>query len=94
MWINYNNLPEFTGDVIPSLHDTHENVEDAEDGRTDDELIQKHLLDDDSRPCHPKKPSVQPFVPMKQYDRKHQGSNYPISGTNYFYPTPAIKRSQ
>ena len=80
-------LPQLASNVISALHDAHEKIEDGEDGRTDDELVQEHLLDNDLGSRHAKVATVQPFVPLEQDDRKHQGSNYPISGTNYFDPS-------
>ena len=38
--------PHLLEDVLPALHDAHEDVEGGEDGRADEELVQHHLLRD------------------------------------------------
>ena len=42
-------LPHLLEDVLPALHDAHEDVEGGEDGRADQELVQQHLLRDGRR---------------------------------------------
>ena len=69
--------PELLGDVLPSLHHTHEGVEGDEDGRADEELVQKHLLDDGDRGlAH--EPSVQPEIPVVQDHGEHQRAQDPV----------------
>ena len=47
MWVAP--LPHFLEDVLPALHEAHEDVEGGEDGRADQELVQQHLLRDGGR---------------------------------------------
>ena len=42
-------LPHLLEDVLPALHEAHEDVEGGEDGRADQELVQQHLLRDGGR---------------------------------------------
>ena len=42
-------LPHLLEDVLPALHEAHEDVEGGEDGRADQELVQQHLLRDGRR---------------------------------------------
>ena len=78
---NYNHetlltTPALQQEVLPPLHHTHQDVEDGEDGRTDQELVQQQLLDDGlGRGAH--EPGVQPLVPVEEYHRKYEGPNHP-----------------
>ena len=65
--------------VVSPLHDTHQDVESCQDGRTDQELVQQQLLDD-GLGGRPHEPSVQPLVPVEEYHRKDEGSDHPESG--------------